>query len=470
MSSGILGPMAPVFPGGVSTVINFNQTDSAARQTADQSNRVATPDEGKQAEVAAPADDSAPLPSVSDVSSVIPAPVKSTLEQAGSSSLVPAIGKVAAPPEQVSGQNTSAAEGPASTSVAAGLERIGDVASASQAQGLRRKKRYDDRVSLTPSGNGQTDGAAANIQPFPTLTLGNGSGITSGHTASVSGSGPQTPPPGLIDPSQGSGFGSEQTAVSNKPGSDFAFAVRFKSDNSAQNAAGVGPSGTADPGAAVGLNASEKAGQQTQASNGAEAVDLKINSAAGSSLTVPNLSNSAGPAVSLSPHMAGQPAGSHAADTAVANSSATEETKPATESAPPALRSLQVQITGQDNQRVDVKLIERPGALSMSVRAADGSLTRSLQEHLPELTTKLAEQQMQAEWWVPKMASAGSASEVATAGDMTKQGDSGPQTGSGSQDSGKQQGGRQGDQPNWVDELAALNNSKTIRKEYIWHQ
>jgi hypothetical protein len=138
---------------------------------------------------------------------------------------------------------------------------------------------------------------------------------------------------------------------------------------------------------------------------------------------------------------------------------------------PAPLRSVQVQINGQDNLRIDLRLVERSGSLSMSVRSLDGDLNRTLQDHLPELMTKLADQPGQAEWWTPKTQMAESTNGPGSGGGSKEDsaGSQGQQSQSG-QDSGKQQSGRQSNQPKWVDELAALGNSKTTIKETIWHQ
>jgi hypothetical protein len=132
---------------------------------------------------------------------------------------------------------------------------------------------------------------------------------------------------------------------------------------------------------------------------------------------------------------------------------------------------MQVQINGQDNLRIDLRLVERSGTLSMSVRSLDSSLNRSLQDHLPELMTKLADQPGQAEWWTPKTPAADGSNGPGhdSRSKENSPGSQGQQSPT-SQDSGKQQGGRQSHQPKWVEELAALGNSNTTRKETIWHQ
>ena len=76
------------------------------------------------------------------------------------------------------------------------------------------------------------------------------------------------------------------------------------------------------------------------------------------------------------------------------------------------MRSVRVQLAGEGDQRVDMRLVEYAGGLSVSVRASDTSLTRGLQEHLPELSARLAGEHYQAQAWLPSVseASAGKSS------------------------------------------------------------
>jgi hypothetical protein len=412
------------------------------------------------------------------------------------STVMGAIGKITAPPGQATGaanpysetlqpvaENTLAGK-EASGSQAAEAGGIGSFARGGGVEASKSKKKADDSApqNATNSAASTRAGIAAliplgipvlvssfnvdaDLQTSSVASELVGSGLVGSGLVGSGLAGSDGPPAKIGQKNEGGATGDASAH-------DLAFAVRFKSDPSTQNNTDAGSKGNDSAGA--------NGKTLPQTADGSGSVDLKSTAApagsfvGGAALAAPNTAPLGAPSSQqVSQHVANQPAGSAAADSSSpANSSGVDEIKPASESAPPALRSVQVQITGQDNQRVDVKLIERPGALSMSVRAADGSLTRSLQEHLPELTTKLAEQQMPAEWWVPKTPSTAPASEAAASGDTTKQGDSRSQgqSGLGGQDSGKQQGGRQGDQPNWVDELTAMNNSKTNRKEYIWHQ
>jgi hypothetical protein len=57
---------------------------------------------------------------------------------------------------------------------------------------------------------------------------------------------------------------------------------------------------------------------------------------------------------------------------------------------PQTVRSVQLQLTGEGEGRVDLHLVEHAGGLSVSVRASDSTLTKGLQDNLPELAARLA--------------------------------------------------------------------------------
>ena len=71
-----------------------------------------------------------------------------------------------------------------------------------------------------------------------------------------------------------------------------------------------------------------------------------------------------------------------------------------------AMRSVRVQLAGEGDQRVDMRLVEYAGGLSVSVRASDNSLTRGLQDHLPELSARLAAEHYQSQAWLPSVSEA----------------------------------------------------------------
>ena len=127
-----------------------------------------------------------------------------------------------------------------------------------------------------------------------------------------------------------------------------------------------------------------------------------------------------------------------------------------------AVKVVQVQINGSDNTRVDLRMMEKAGALTISVRSGDSSLTKALQQDLPELSNKLNDQQLRAEWWTPESqkASAVQKSENSPTGDSNSETPNQERQRGGN--SG-QQSGRDAQQPDWVDELTVQRKTNQKR-------
>jgi hypothetical protein len=146
-------------------------------------------------------------------------------------------------------------------------------------------------------------------------------------------------------------------------------------------------------------------------------------------------------------------------------------------SAPGQVRGVHVQIAGVDNQRVDVRLVERAGALAVSVRSANGELTRSLQNELPSLSARLGDQHYQTQVWTPAgvdpaTRAEGNADQAGTGSGANKQSDSFSNGNPGSQggNAGQQHKGRDSQQPDWLQELASNGHLTQIRRDYSWLQ
>ena len=163
---------------------------------------------------------------------------------------------------------------------------------------------------------------------------------------------------------------------------------------------------------------------------------------------------------------ANEPAQATPAATPVSKAEAPE--LPTMSSAP--VRAVRVELASDGNQRVALTLVERSGALSVSVHSADSHLARSLQEHLPDLSTRLGEQRYQTEIWTPRV----EAPDAAGAGESAHH-DS--ESGGGMQggedrnpNPGEQQGRGNREAPAWFEELAAIRRRPPIRSEYLWVQ
>ncbi|HEY7209812.1 MAG TPA: hypothetical protein VH477_06015, partial [Bryobacteraceae bacterium] len=130
------------------------------------------------------------------------------------------------------------------------------------------------------------------------------------------------------------------------------------------------------------------------------------------------------------------------------------------------VRGAHVQISGTDAQRVDIRLVERAGALSVSVRSADSTLAKNLQEHAAELNTHLNLEHYRTELWTP---STNNASNTRDSGAGGQQNSGASYSGNGNQDQ-RQNSKQQQSQPDWIDTLE--QNSKAFQKriEYTWQQ
>ena len=142
------------------------------------------------------------------------------------------------------------------------------------------------------------------------------------------------------------------------------------------------------------------------------------------------------------------------------------------------VRGVHVQIAGADDQRVDLRLLERGGSLSVSVRSSDGGLTHNLQDSLPELNSRLAEQRYQTEIYTPgadlhsSSSGNGEAGQSRSGSGANKNGSSFANGNPGSQTahSGQQQNGRQSKPPEWLPERASSGRESEIRRDYSWLQ
>lgn len=135
-----------------------------------------------------------------------------------------------------------------------------------------------------------------------------------------------------------------------------------------------------------------------------------------------------------------------------------EPDKPASQE---PLRILRVQFTGDNNQKVDVRMGDTGGALRVSVRSTDAGLTQTLQTNLPELTAQLGGQRFHTEIWLPQSANPG-AGNTGTGNTGTGQRSPGSFFAGGNPNGqGQPGGGRHSGQnpnhyqPEWIDDFGA---------------
>ena len=166
------------------------------------------------------------------------------------------------------------------------------------------------------------------------------------------------------------------------------------------------------------------------------------------------------------------PAGNEPTQSAPAASSAAKVDAPELPSPlSTPVRAVRVELGSDSNQRVALTLVERGGALSVSVRSADSNLARSLQEHLPDLSARLTEQRYQTEVWAPRVELPSASAESGEAGHRNFESGGQRQRGQdGNSNSGQQQERRERGAPTWFEELAAIGKTPQIRSEYLWVQ
>ena len=117
------------------------------------------------------------------------------------------------------------------------------------------------------------------------------------------------------------------------------------------------------------------------------------------------------------------------------------------------VRNLLLQLKGEDNRRVDVRLVDRGGELHVSVKAGDAELAQTLQEHMPELTSRLDAERLTAEVWLPQFGGS-MRTESGASQSLSQQDASSFQSGRNNYPSSGQQNQRQGQpRPDWADVL-----------------
>ncbi len=126
------------------------------------------------------------------------------------------------------------------------------------------------------------------------------------------------------------------------------------------------------------------------------------------------------------------------------------------------VRGAHVQIAGAENQRVDIRLQERAGTLSVTVRSTDTSLTKALQDHAPELNSRLSLEHFRTELWTPN-AGKNAGGRESGGGNSSAQ----EQNSRGRNQNGRQNG-KQQQQPEWIEDFE--NNRKAFQKriDYTW--
>jgi hypothetical protein len=302
--------------------------------------------------------------------------------------------------------------------------------------------------------------AGAPLDPSSlTMLLGAATARTANYAAESDAKGPETAGDKEAQPVAGLAPGTSENAAA--PGAGLAFALRL----SRAEAAPESDSSNSQPAASASL------------SSFANALEAAAKPAAEAKTHPGDENNAAIPLAATDTGVAAPASGNRpAAPEAAGNAAPAPAAEPASQASAP-VRAVRVQLAAADNQRVDLTLVERAGALSVSVRSADSNLARSLQDHLPDLSARLSEQRYQTETFTPTprvelpSASAGSAGSSESGRRNFESGGQkqGGQNGN-SNPQQQQQGGRENEAPAWFEELAAMGRTPHIRSEYLWVQ
>lgn len=128
---------------------------------------------------------------------------------------------------------------------------------------------------------------------------------------------------------------------------------------------------------------------------------------------------------------------------------ASEQTASTHSSSP--VTDIRLQVEGSANQHVNVRVVQEADGLRVSVRSNDPVLTQSLQERVPELTTRLEQHHYQAEVQLPER-SESSHFAPANSGTNLQQDSSNRQHGSAGQGSSQHKQNQQQRQQTWDEE------------------
>jgi hypothetical protein len=131
---------------------------------------------------------------------------------------------------------------------------------------------------------------------------------------------------------------------------------------------------------------------------------------------------------------------------------------------PQTVRELAVRITNDAQQSAEVRMVERGGAIQVTVRASDPAAAEALRTDVTRLVSRLAEHDISAELWRPAAAAQSGASSEPGHSDTGRA----PYGHSGGQDG--DQGGRGqrhrdgGDAPAWLEEMEAGTHMRAARR------
>lgn len=131
------------------------------------------------------------------------------------------------------------------------------------------------------------------------------------------------------------------------------------------------------------------------------------------------------------------------------------QTLPADNSARPAapLKDLSIQVGQNQQDKVELRVVERAGGLEVAVRAANPDLSQGLRQGLSELVTRLEQNGYRAEAWRPGTTVSTVQGPADTRQKSAQFQNDGSQSQSGSQQGRQHNQQNQTPRPRWVQEL-----------------
>lgn len=123
-----------------------------------------------------------------------------------------------------------------------------------------------------------------------------------------------------------------------------------------------------------------------------------------------------------------------------------------------AMTDIRLQLDGAGDQHVNVRLVQEADGLRVTVRSNDPSLTQSLQERVPELTTRLEQHHYQTEVLLPEHTDAGRFSQT-----NSQQDSSGRNSGSSGQQNPQNKQNQQQNRQAW-DEEESFSSLLALRR------
>jgi hypothetical protein len=180
-----------------------------------------------------------------------------------------------------------------------------------------------------------------------------------------------------------------------------------------------------------------------------------------STAAAPDSAVTAHPAITPQPPAASEPKPRESAPASPPSAPATEPAAAAEVPKQAAAHDIKVEVAGQGDQRVEVRVSERAGDMRVEVRTPDGGLAGDLRQDLPALASKLEQTGFRAETWHPAAAAERQGTAEAAAGAASQNSERQPGQNGGQRERDGQQQPKPKDQENETP-------SQETGKDFAW--